>query len=248
MDQSRRFVAPGQNRLLSALSRDLQLRLLPRTEKVSLPVRQLLYEPDAAMAYAYFPLSGVISLVLPLRDGAAVEIGTVGNEGLLGTALALGVDRSPTRAFAQVGGQSLRMRADALRRSLQEFPEFADLVRRYTQGLFNQVSQTTACNHVHSVSQRMCRWLLMTHDRVGADEFHLTQEFLAQMLGVRRPSVTVAAGLLQRAGLIRYQRGRIHIVDRAGLESGACECYDTVRQELDRLVGTEGMVVNGLRA
>src|SRR5688572_8699392 len=171
MDQSRRFVAPGQNRLLSALSRDLQLRLLPRTEKVSLPVRQVLYEPDIPMAFAYFPLSGVVSLVLPLKKGASVEIGTVGNEGLLGTALFLGVDRSPTRAFAQVAGQSLKMRADAFRRSLQEFPEFAELVRRYTQGLFNQVSQTTACNHVHSVQQRMCRWLLMTHDRVGADEF-----------------------------------------------------------------------------
>jgi CRP-like cAMP-binding protein len=248
MDQSRRFVAPGQNRVLSALSRDLQLRLLPRTEKVSLPLRQLLYEPDTPMAYAYFPLSGVISLVLPLRDGASVEIGTVGNEGLLGSPLLLGVDRGPTRAFSQVAGQSLRMRADAFRRSLQEFPDFAEVVRRYTQGLFNQVSQTTACNHVHSVQQRMCRWLLMTHDRVGADEFHLTQEFLAQMLGVRRPSVTVAAGLLQKAGLIRYQRGRIHITDRAGLEAGACECYNTVREELDRLLGTDGMVVNGLRA
>jgi CRP-like cAMP-binding protein len=248
MDQSRRFVAPGQNRLLSALSRDLQLRLLPRTEKVSLPVRQVLYEPDTPMAYAYFPLSGVISLVLPLRDGAAVEIGTVGNEGLLGTALFLGVERAPTRAFSQVAGQSLRMRADAFRRSLQEFPEFAEFVRRYTQGLFNQISQTTACNHVHSVQQRMCRWLLMTHDRMGADEFQLTQEFLAHMLGVRRPSVTVAAGLLQKAGLIRYQRGRIHITDRPGLEAGACECYNTVREELDRLLGTDGMVVNGLRA
>jgi CRP-like cAMP-binding protein len=111
-------------------------------------------------------------------------------------------------------------------------------VRRYTQGMVNQISQTTACNHVHSVQARMCRWLLMTHDRVGADEFHLTQEFLAQMLGVRRPSVTVAAGLLQKAGLIRYQRGRIHIADRAGLEITACECYETVRQEFNRLLNT----------
>ena len=238
MDQSRRFVAPGQNRLLSALSRELQLRLIPRTEKVSLPVRLLLYEPETPIGNVYFPLSGVVSLVLPLRDGTSVEIGTVGNEGLVGTPLFLGVDRSPTRAFVQVAGQSLKMRADAFRRSVQEFPELAELVRRYTQGLFNQVSQTTACNHVHSVRQRMCRWLLMTHDRVGADEFQLTQEFLAQMLGVRRPSVTVAAGELQDAGLISYRRGRIRIVNRAQLEAGSCECYDTVRGELDRLLGT----------
>jgi len=128
------------------------------------------------------------------------------------------------------------MRVDHFQRALQEHPEFSEVVRRYTQGMINQISQTTACNHVHSVQQRMCRWLLMTHDRVGADEFHLTQEFLAQMLGVRRPSVTVAAGLLQKAGLIAYQRGRIRIVDRPGLEQDACECYETVRHEFDRLL------------
>jgi CRP-like cAMP-binding protein len=150
----------------------------------------------------------------------------------------LGAERSPTKAFCQVAGQALKMRADSFRRALEEHPELADVVRRYTQGMVNQISQTTACNHVHSVQARMCRWLLMTHDRVGADEFHLTQEFLAQMLGVRRPSVTVAAGLLQKAGLIRYQRGRIHIADRAGLEITACECYETVRQEFNRLLNT----------
>jgi CRP-like cAMP-binding protein len=236
MDQSRRFVIPGQNRLLSALSRDLQIRLLPRMEKVSLPIRQLLYEAGTPMTHVYLPLSGVISLVLKLTGGETVEVATVGNEGIIGTPAYLGAERSPCTAFCQVAGQALKMKVDHFQRSLQEHPEFAEVVRRYTQGMINQISQTTACNHVHSVQQRMCRWLLMTHDRVGADEFHLTQEFLAQMLGVRRPSVTVAAGLLQKAGLIAYQRGRIRIVDRPGLEQGACECYDTVRQEFDRLL------------
>jgi CRP-like cAMP-binding protein len=240
MDQLRSFVVPGHNRILSAVSRDLQIRLLPRMEKTSLSVRQILYEPDDLITHAWFPLSGVVSLLIGLKSGERVEVATVGNEGVAGIPLLLGADRGPLRAVCQVAGQALRMRADAFRRSLDEHPEFADIVRRYAQAMFDQVAQTTACNHVHSVQQRMCRWLLMTHDRVGASEFHLTQEFLAQMLGVRRPSVTVAAGQLQRRGLIRYQRGRIQIADRAGLESGACECYDSLRRELDRLLSVTG--------
>jgi CRP-like cAMP-binding protein len=238
MDQSRRFVVPGQNRLLTALSRDLQIRLLPGMEKVSLPIRQVLYEADAPITHVYFPLSGVMSLVVTLKQGPSVEVATIGNEGMVGTPVFLGAERSPSHVFSQVAGQALKMRADGFKRALEEHAELVDVVRRYTQGMVNQISQTTACNHVHSVQARMCRWLLMTHDRVGADEFHLTQEFLAQMLGVRRPSVTVAAGILQRAGLIRYQRGRIRVADRAGLEAAACECYETVRQEFDRLLGT----------
>ena len=140
------------------------------------------------------------------------------------------------RAVCQVAGQALKMRSETFRHSIAEHPELADTARRYTHGILNQIAQTTACNQVHSVQQRMCRWLLMTHDRVGADEFHLTQELLAQMLGVRRPSVTVAAGGLQRAGLIHYQRGRIRIADRARLEVASCGCYDTVRQDIDRLL------------
>ena len=236
MDQSRRFVAPGQNRLLSALSRDLQIRLLPRMEKLSLGILQVLHEPNTPIPHVYFPLSGVMSMVLTLKSGETVEVATVGNEGIVGTQVFLGAERSNCRAFCQVAGQALRMRVDNFQRALEESGDFATMVQRYTQGMINQMSQTTACNHAHSVQQRMCRWLLMTHDRVGADEFHLTQEFLAQMLGVRRPSVTVAAGLLQTAGLISYRRGRIRIADRAGLEQGACECYETVRQEFDRLL------------
>lgn len=236
MDQSRRFVVPGQNRLLSTLSRDLQIRLLPRMEKVSLTVRQALFEAEARIPEVYFPLSGVMSLVITLKGGETVEIATVGNEGMVGTPLFLGAERSPMRAFCQVAGQALKMRAETFQHCVSEHRELAEVVRCHTHGLLNQIAQTTACNHVHSVQQRLCRWLLMTHDRVGTDEFHLTQEFLAQMLGVRRPSVTVAAGMLQKEGLIRYQRGRIRIVDRAGLEARSCECYETVRQDIDRLL------------
>ncbi len=236
MDQSRRFVLPGQNRLLSSLPRDVQIRLLPRMEKISFGLKQILYDAGQPIAHVYFPLSGVISLLIALKAGETVEVATTGNEGVVGTSLLLGTERSSFKAVCQVTGQALKMRADAFRRSVEEHPELGALVRRYAQALVDQIAQTTACNHVHSVQARMCRWLLMTHDRVGADEFHLTQEFLAQMLGVRRPSVTVAAGLLQKAGLIRYQRGRIRITDRPGLESGACECYETVRQEFDRLL------------
>jgi CRP-like cAMP-binding protein len=236
MDQSRRFVVPGQNRLLSALSRDLQIRLLPRMEKVSLTVRQLLFEADEPITHVYFPLSGAMSLIVALAGGETVEIATVGNEGMVGAPVFLGSDRGVMRAVCQVTGQALKMRSESFRQSLAEHPDLVDMVRRYTHGMLNQISQTTACNQVHSVQQRMCRWLLMTHDRVGADEFHLTQELLAQMLGVRRPSVTVAAGLLQKAGLIQYQRGRIRIADRARLEGAACGCYERVRQDIDRLL------------
>ena len=236
MDQSRRFIAPGQNRLLSSLSRDVQIRLLPRMEKVSLAVRQPLFEADAPIVHVYFPLSGAMSLLIGLAGGEAVEIATVGNEGMLGAPVFLGAERGAMKAVCQVAGQALKMRSETFRHSLDEHPDLADLVRRYTHCMLNQVAQTTACNQVHSVQQRMCRWLLMTHDRVGADEFQLTQELLAQMLGVRRPSVTVAAGGLQRAGLIDYTRGRIRIADRAKLEAAACGCYDTVRQDFDRLL------------
>jgi CRP-like cAMP-binding protein len=236
MDQSRRFMAPGQNRLLSALSRDLQIRLLPRMEKVTVTVRQLLFEANEPIAHVYFPLSGSMSLIIALDGGETVEIATIGNEGMIGTAVFLGADRGPMRAICQVAGQALRMRSESFRHSIAEHPDLADVARRFTQGMINQISQTTACNQVHSVQQRMCRWLLMTHDRVAADEFHLTQELLAQMLGVRRPSVTVAAGLLQRDGLISYQRGRIRIADRARLEAASCHCYQAVRADIDRLI------------
>jgi len=181
----------------------------------------------------------VFSLVIRMRDGGTVEVGTIGNEGFVGAPVFLGADKSPTTAFCQVPGDALRM-ADDFRKEVRRGGPFHDLVRRSTQAMVNQISQTVACNHLHSVQERMCRWLLMTHDRAGGDEFFLTQEFLAQMLGVRRPSVTVVAGILQHAGLIRYRRGRMAVLDRKGLEEGACECYGVVRREFDRLLGPAG--------
>jgi CRP-like cAMP-binding protein len=233
-----RTVAPlGTNSLLARLPARSAARLERHFDKVSLELKEVLYEAGRAIRYVYFPLSGVISLIVPMQDGNAVEVGTVGNEGMAGTPLFLGADRSPTRVLCQIPGDALRMRGSFFVRELQQNRPLARTVGRYTQALLNVISQSAACNHLHSVEQRMARWLLMTHDRVDSDEFYLTQEFLAQMLGVRRASVTVVAGLLQRAGLIAYQRGHIRILDRRQLELASCECYAVVKREMERLAG-----------
>src|SRR5262249_23637303 len=190
-----------------------------------------------AIEHVYFPLSGVMSLVVQMADNATVEVGTIGNEGMVGTPVLLGVDRSPTKAFCQVPGECLRMSIAEFKQEIEaEDGVFRRLLNRYAQALINQISQSVGCNHLHSVEERTCRWLLMTHDRVGKDEFLLTQEFLAQMLGVRRSSVTVAAGLLEKAGLITYKRGRIRVLDRERLEQASCECYRIVSREYERLL------------
>lgn len=237
MAKARRIPIPGENRLLTALPEREFDRLRPRLEETALGLKQVLYEADRPIEHVYFPRTGVISLVIDMADGLTVEVGTVGNEGMVGTPVFLGAEKSPTKAFSQVPGDCLRMRAEDFREEIGNGGPLPDLIRRYTQAMVNQISQSVACNHLHSVQERMCRWLLMTHDRVESDEFPLTQEFLAQMLGVRRPSVTVVAGILQQAGLIRYHRGRITVLDRAGLEAASCECYRVVRQEYDRLLG-----------
>jgi CRP-like cAMP-binding protein len=205
-------------------------------EKVSIAPEQVLYEVDTPITHVWFPISGVVSLAVTMKNDAMVEVATIGNEGLVGLSLTLGIDRSLTKALGQVPGEAMKMRADAFKQALQEHSELRDMVQRYTVAMINQITQSTACNHLHTVQERMCRWLLMTHDRVGEDEFKLTQEFLALMLGVRRPSVTVSAGKLQKAALIRYQHGRIRVLDRAGLEAKSCECYEVVRREFDRLL------------
>jgi CRP-like cAMP-binding protein len=165
-----------------------------------------------------------------------VEVGTVGNEGMLGLPVFLGADSSPGAAFCQVPGRALRMPAEALRAAASVEGPLRDLLQRYAQALMDQIAQSAACNRAHSTEERLCRWLLMTHDRVGADRFPLTQEFLGQMLGVRRAGVSATASILQRAGFIRYSRGTITITDRAGLESASCGCYRVVRDEFDRLL------------
>jgi CRP-like cAMP-binding protein len=171
-----------------------------------------------------------------MKNGKAAEVGVVGKEGMLGLPVFLGTDRSSGQSFSQVPGESLRLGADAFRAAIQRSRALVDLLHRYTQALFTQVSQSAACNSLHSIEERCCRWLLMTHDRVETDEFVLTQEFLAIMLGVRRASVAEVAGKLQQAGLIHYRRGQMRILDRQGLEATACECYSVIRAEYERLL------------
>jgi CRP-like cAMP-binding protein len=226
-----------ENRLLDLLPRADTERLRPHLETVSISVKHVIYEPNGPIAHVYFPTSCVISLVTYLVDGSSVEMATIGLEGMVGLPIFLGADTMPSRAFGQVPGDALRITAAAFTAEVNRNGPMVRVLNRYTQALFNQVAQTTACNRVHLVEQRCARWLLQTHDRVGSDQFLLTQEFLAQMLGVRRSGVSAAAGLLQKAGLIRYARGRITVLDRPGLESAACECYGVIKREFDRLLG-----------
>ena len=227
--------AGGANRLLASLPQAAYAQLLPQLEPVTLVLRQVLAEPGEPIGHVHFPTTAVVSLLTVLERGTAVETATVGNEGMVGLPLFLGTDRAPGKAVCQVAGTSLRLPAAAFRTAAADGPLHARL-HRYTQALFTQVAQVVACNPVHLIEARCARWLLMTHDRVGTDRFPLTQEFLAQMLGVRRSTVTVAASRLQQAGLIRYRRGILTVVDRARLEAAACECYRVVADEFHRLL------------
>jgi CRP-like cAMP-binding protein len=200
-------------------------------------VRHRVFEADHPSEYVYFPLSGVISIHTRMREGMAVEIATVGREGMVGLEIFLGGGPTHASAFCQVPGRALRVDAASFRRAVRDSEPLTALLLRYVQAVLGQISQSAACNRVHSMEERCARWLLMTHDRMNGDRFDLTQEFLAEMLGVRRPSVSVAASILQRAGLIRYSRGRVEVIDRAGLESAACECYGVIAREYDRLIG-----------
>jgi CRP-like cAMP-binding protein len=204
-------------------------RLLEDAETVELELRTVLYEGNAPITHVFFLGRGVASIIAPVGDGASVEVGTVGNEGLVGLPLLFGVDREPAKAFIQVAAGGVRVTAAAFQAAVAESAPLRALFLRYAQSYLSQVSQSSACNRAHSIEERCARWLLMTHDRVEADEFPLTQEFLALMLGVRRAGVTVAAGVLQKAGFIEYTHGRIKIVDRPGLENAACACYQIIR-------------------
>jgi CRP-like cAMP-binding protein len=228
---------PVGNWLLDSLPRADIERLRPHLEAVSVDIKQVMYEPNGPIKHVYFPTSCIISLVTYLKDGASVEMATVGLEGMVGLPIFLGTDTMPSRAFGQVAGGALRITTTAFTADVKRNGTLVRVLNRYTQALFNQVAQTTACNRVHLLEQRCARWLLQTHDRVGSDNFLLTQEFLAQMLGVRRSGVSVAAGLLQKAGFIRYVRGQITVLDRAGLERSACECYGVIKKEFERLLG-----------
>ncbi len=228
----------GENRILTALPSSEREELFGLVRNITLPVKTVLFEPGAAIDALYFPINGVISLVTPLHDGAIVEVATIGNEGIVGVPV-VPLGGLMVRAISQVAGHSLRIETTAFLSMFNRSSAFQSLVDRYTQALFGQISQAAACNRLHSSEERLSRWLLMSHDRVGSDEFMITQEFLGQMLGARRSTVSVSAGILQRAGLIRYVRGHVTIVDRAGLEAVSCECYAVIRHELDRVVSPE---------
>jgi len=234
MSQDRRNLC--QNKLLSALPTQEYERLLPYMETVSLNFQQIIYAPNQSIDYVYFPNSGIISLVNITEDGRTIEAAMVGNEGMAGIPVFLGADRMPGQAISQVVGNALRMKADVFKYEVTPGTSLYNLLLRYTQALLNQISQSVACNCLHSVERRCCRWLLMCHDRVRSDQFTLTQELLSQMLGVRRASVSEVAATLQKEGLIRYNRGKITIRDRLGLEATACECYRVVKEEFERLL------------
>ena len=225
-----------KNRLLSALPREEYERLLPHLETVSLRFNQIIYAPNEPIEHVYFPNSGIISLVNLTEDGGTVEAATVGNEGMVGIPVLLGADRIVGQAVSQIVGDALRMKADVFKREVTPSSSLYNLLLRYTLALLNLISQSVACNRRHSVEERCCRWLLLCHDRVQSDQFYITQEFLSQMLGVRRSSVSVVAAILQKAGLIRYHRGKMTLLDRKGLEAVSCECYRIVKDEFDRLL------------
>ena len=232
---SNNFSNPVKNQLLAVLPQEEYERLNAYLETVFLKLKQNLYLPNEPIEYIYFVNSGVASLLNLMEDGTAVEVATIGNEGMVGLPVFLGADRIPGQAMVQIPGDALRMKADVFKDKVTPGSPLHDLLQRYTQTLFNQIAQSAACNRLHSVEERMCRWLLMTQDRVGQNAFVLTQEFLSQMLGVRRPTVSIAASILQKAGLIRYSRGNITILDREGLENASCECYKIIQADFERL-------------
>jgi CRP-like cAMP-binding protein len=225
------------NRLLAALPAREYDALLPHLERVHLDSGVIIYRPGEVPRHVYFPLTGIASLVVSMADGSMVEAGTVGREGLVGLTAFLGTDHGPLTTLAQVPGDFARLRAAPFRDAATEGTVLHTLLLRFTQAHYVLTAQSAGCNRLHPVEERCARWLLLTHDRAGADTFQLTQEFLGYMLGVRRPSVTVAAGMLQRAGLITYRRGVVTILDRPGLEEAACECYAIIRDEFVRRLG-----------
>ncbi len=231
---------PKQNHLLAALPADAYARLCPQLELVAMPLGEAVYEPGAVLHHAYFPTSAVISLHYVMENGASSEFADVGNEGMIGLPLFMGGHTSPSRATVCIGGHAYRLSGQVLAEEFTRCSAMMRLLLLYTEALFTQVAQTAVCNRHHSMEQQMCRLLLLTLDRLPSQELLMTQELIAGILGVRREGITETAGSLQRAGLISYRRGHITVVDRAGLESRACECYKVVSGEFRRLLGANG--------
>jgi CRP-like cAMP-binding protein len=222
--------------LLAALPATDWARWLPQLEAVELPLGRVLYESGTMLSHVYFPTTAIVSLLYVLEDGASAEIAVVGKEGLVGVSLFMGGDSTPSRAVVQSAGQGLRMRSAVLKEEFNRSSAVLHLLLRYTQALITQVAQTAVCNRHHALDQQLCRWLLLSLDRLDGHELVMTQELIANMLGVRREGVTEAAFKLQGDGLIRYARGHISVLDRQGLEKRACECYAVVKKEYDRLL------------
>jgi len=228
--------SPKQNHLLAALPTAEFERLAAHLELVPLPLGEMLYEPGGQLQYGYFPTTAIVSLHYVMASGASAESAGVGNEGVVGIALFMGGETTPSSAVVQTAGHAYRLAGRLLKEEFNRAGPMQQLLLRYTQALLTQMSQTAACNRHHSVEQQLCRWLLLTLDRLPSHELIMTQELVASMLGVRREGITEAAGNLQRAGFISYRRGHIAVLDRAGLEFRACECYAVVRKEMSRLL------------
>lgn len=233
--------APRRNRLLAALPAQDYARLLPSLEWVPMPLGKVLYESGAQMHHVYFPTDAIVSLLYVMQDGASAEIAVVGNEGIVGISLFMGGETTPSRAVVQSAGHAFQLKGQLLKDEFERTGgrrsgAFHALLLRYTQALLTQMAQTAVCNRHHSLDQQLCRWLLLSLDRLPSNELLMTQELIANMLGVRREGVSEAAGNLHKAGLITYHRGHITVLDRPGLEARACECYAVVRAECDRLL------------
>ncbi|HYO63767.1 MAG TPA: Crp/Fnr family transcriptional regulator [Pyrinomonadaceae bacterium] len=228
---------PAGNRLLASLPREEYERLLPHLGHVSFALGEVIYESGGLQSHIYFPTTAIISLLYLMENGSSAEMGVAGCEGLVGVALFMGGDSVPNRAVVQSAGDALRMKTKVLQEEFARGGTFQRLLLRYTQALMTQMSQTAVCNRLHTVEQQLCRWLLLSRDRLSTDELVMTQELIANMLGVRREGVTHAAGRLQENGLISYVRGHITILDRPGLEASVCECYKVVKDEYERLLG-----------
>ena len=230
------FDSPRDNHLLAALPADEGERLLPKMELWPMPLGHVLYESGSKMPYVYFPTTSIISLLYVMEDGASAEIAIVGREGIVGISLLMGGETTPSRGIVQSAGSAYRVEAGFLNEEFLRAGSLHSLLLRYTQALITQMSQTAVCNRYHSVEQQLCRWLLMSLDRLPSNELTMTQELIANMLGVRRGGVTESAGKLQTLGLINYNRGHIRVLDRPALEAHACECYSVVKKEFDRLL------------
>jgi CRP-like cAMP-binding protein len=227
---------PLENHILGALPAEERARLFPHLTLAEMPLGMVLYESGHELRHMYFPTDSIVSLLYVMRDGASAEIAVVGNEGAIGVALFMGGETTPSRAIVQSAGFAYRVTGQRLKDEFNRHGEMLHVLLRYTQSLITQMAQTAVCNRHHTVDQQLCRWLLLSLDRLRSNQLNMTQELLANMLGVRREGVTVAAGKLQDLGAIKYRRGRITVLDRPKLEALSCECYDVVKRETDRLL------------